>query len=105
VVVMADKLREAVARALAFKIVSRQIEAGGLADAALSAIAEAGYVVVPREPTETMVKAGWIDKEDVTPQEIWSHMLRASKFCPGCPGYECEDGCAYPGASQTEGGK
>jgi len=43
---MADKLREAVARALAFKIVSRQIEAGGLADAALSAIAEAGYVVV-----------------------------------------------------------
>jgi 6-phosphogluconate dehydrogenase (decarboxylating) len=38
----------------------------------------AGWVMVPKEPTEEMIEAGWIDKEDVSPREIWWAMLAAA---------------------------
>lgn len=41
-------------------------------------IAPPGMVLVPREPTEAMCDAGWIDKEDVTPKEIYHAMLAAA---------------------------
>lgn len=37
----------------------------------------AGLVLVPKEPTEDMVRAGWIDKEDVNPDDIWCAMIEA----------------------------
>ena len=38
----------------------------------------AGMVLVPREATERMQDAGWIDKEDVSPAEIWRAMIAAA---------------------------
>lgn len=49
----------------------------------LSALTAAGYVVVPREPTEAMCDAGWIDKEDVSPAEIWGAMIAAAPTAEG----------------------
>lgn len=46
------------------------------ARAALSA--PPGFKLVPIEPTPEMVKAGWIDKDDVNPDEIWAAMLAAA---------------------------
>jgi len=43
---------------------------------------ERGLRVVPVEATEEMQVAGWIDKEDVSPAEIWTAMLAASPFAP-----------------------
>lgn len=31
-----------------------------------------------REPSEAMITAGWIDKEDVNPDEIWGAMIDAA---------------------------
>jgi len=61
-----DDLREVIARAIAkadrVEICSdasyRHSAYGGKADAALAAIKQAGFVVVPAEPTEAMVDAG-----------------------------------------------
>jgi hypothetical protein len=39
-------------------------------------------VLVPREPTEAMIEAGWIDKEDVDPQDIYRAMLAAATPAP-----------------------
>lgn len=36
---------------------------------------ENGFAVVPIEPTEEMIRAGWIDKEDVNPDDIYRAML------------------------------
>jgi hypothetical protein len=41
-----------------------------------------GMVLVPEEPTEAMVNAGWIDKEDVNPDDIYRAMLAAHKEKP-----------------------
>lgn len=50
-----------------------------LARAALTALEEAGYAVVPREPTEAMVKAAWGQTEYFGQErEIWATMLAAS---------------------------
>lgn len=46
------------------------------------------WVMVPAEPTPAMVEAGWIDKEDVTPGEIWASMLLASPALPAVDGGE-----------------
>jgi len=45
--------------------------------AALAALEARGMVVVPVEPTEAMKAAGWIDKEDVNPADIYCAMLAA----------------------------
>lgn len=37
-----------------------------------------GWKLVPIEPTEEMIAAGWIDKEDVSPREIYWAMLSAA---------------------------
>lgn len=37
-----------------------------------------GWQLVPVNPTDVMVEAGWIDKEDVTPFEIYVAMLAAA---------------------------
>ena len=47
------------------------------ASAALAALEARGMVVVPAEPTEAMKAAGWIDKEDVNPADIYCAMLAA----------------------------
>ena len=38
-----------------------------------------GLVCVSKKATQAMSDAGWIDKEDVSPAEIWSAMLAAAK--------------------------
>jgi len=43
----------------------------------LAALEARGMVVVPAEPTEAMKAAGWIDKEDVNPADIYCAMLAA----------------------------
>jgi hypothetical protein len=45
---------------------------------ALARAPQDGWVMVPKEPTEEMIEAGWIDKEDVSPREIWWAMLAAA---------------------------
>lgn len=57
------------------------------ADSILSALTAAGYVVVPREPTRDMLRAGWVaaNKDD------------------GCSGDE-EHGCIYCDALEWNGG-
>jgi len=49
-----------------------------LAAGVLAALAEAGYVIVPREPTEAMVNAApeW-GKVDFYPSDIWRAMIAA----------------------------
>lgn len=37
-----------------------------------------GWKLVPIKPTEEMIEAGWIDKEDVSPKEIYWAMLSAA---------------------------
>jgi hypothetical protein len=61
-----DDLREVIARGFHEHLSRRDVmqyldneeDCDGLADAALAAIKEAGFVVVPAEPTEAMVEAG-----------------------------------------------
>jgi len=43
-----------------------------------AALAETGMAVLPLEATDEMQRAGWIDKEDVNPDEIWRAMARAA---------------------------
>lgn len=40
------------------------------------------WKLVPREATEEMIAVGWIDKEDVSPDEIWYAMQAASPTPP-----------------------
>lgn len=44
-----------------------------------------GFVLVPLKPTEEMKRAGWIDKEDVNPEDIWAAMLGASPTAAAAP--------------------
>jgi hypothetical protein len=48
------------------------------ANAVIAALASKGYVIVPKEPTEWQIAAGWIDKEDVNPDDIYRAMLDAA---------------------------
>lgn len=54
-------------------------QAEEMAAAALEAI-EARNAVVPIIPTHDQVTAGWIDKEDVNPDDIYRAMLAASPY-------------------------
>jgi hypothetical protein len=45
--------------------------------AAIAAIDAAGFVIAPKEPTPEMIAAGWIDKEDVNPDDIYCAMINA----------------------------
>lgn len=38
----------------------------------LTAISESGYAVVPREPTEAMIRAGIIERHDQQTPEAWN---------------------------------
>lgn len=38
-----------------------------------------GFVLVPVEPTEAMVEAGWAVDEIVTPDKTWAAMIEAAK--------------------------
>lgn len=51
-------------------------------DAILDALEAAGVRLVPAEATEKMADAGWIDKEDVAPSEIYHAMLANSPYAP-----------------------
>ena len=64
----------------------RRDEAVAKARAILARVVPEGWVVVPREATEVMVEAGWIDKEDVNPDEIWSAMLASAPPPPAARG-------------------
>lgn len=54
------------------------------ARAAVSALEKAGYAIVPREPTEAMLKAGrdvaphWHDDPMTPPIEYWQAMIAAA---------------------------
>jgi hypothetical protein len=48
------------------------------ADAALSALARAGYVCVPREPTKKMLEAAWADALGEDAAGVWSSMIAAA---------------------------
>ena len=47
-------------------------------DSFMEELDAAGYRIVPKEPTEEQIAAGWIDKEDVNPDEIYRAMLDAA---------------------------
>lgn len=51
---------------------------GPYALAAMVTLEKAGYVIVPKVPTEEMIQAGWIDKEDVDPDDIYVAMVEAA---------------------------
>ena len=44
-----------------------------------------GWRLVPVEPTEAMISAGWIDKEDVNPDDIYRAMIDAAPSAPPQP--------------------
>jgi hypothetical protein len=44
-----------------------------------------GWQLVPKVPTEEMEEAGWIDKEDVCPCDIYTAMLAAAPQPPALP--------------------
>lgn len=48
-----------------------------VAQAALSALKNAGYAVVPVEPTEAMVDAG-AERDTSIPETMWSAMIQAA---------------------------
>ena len=48
-------------------------------DASFQDILDGTYVIVPKEPTEDMIAAGWIDKEDVSPADIYVAMIEAAQ--------------------------
>jgi hypothetical protein len=52
-------------------------------DAAAEALIAGTAAVVPVEATETMGEAGWINKEDVDPPDIWRAMLAAGRLDRG----------------------
>lgn len=58
-------------------------EAGGEI-ASCQAIPE-GWKLVPVEPWPEMIEAGWIDKEDVNPEDIYRAMLAAAPLPPAQP--------------------
>lgn len=86
--IASDTLVEAVARAMADEMKSNSVyvsddlrnclidgglfDLHGTAQAALTAIADAGYAVVPREPTRDMISAGIIERHDQPTPEAWS---------------------------------
>lgn len=49
--------------------------------AVLSALDAAGYVIVPKEPTQEMIEAGWAAAHDESAAECWRDMLAASQQC------------------------
>ena len=53
-------------------------DAAAAIDALLSALPGLGLAAVPQTATEDMITAGWIDKEDVDPGEIWQAMGAAA---------------------------
>ena len=85
---MTTPLIEAIARAMADELESngayvkgdlrKCLIDGGLLDmhdiaqAALTVITEAGYAVVPVEPTQDMISAGIIERHDQPTPEAWS---------------------------------
>ncbi len=44
----------------------------------IAALTAVGYKLLTQEPTEAMLAAGWIDKEDVNPDDIWGAMWDAA---------------------------
>lgn len=79
---MTNKLIEAMARALEHNSQLRGwVSYESDAAAALKAISDAGFAVVPREPTEAMIDAGY-DSEDREgwsgPLSCWERMINAT---------------------------
>lgn len=56
-------------------------EAGNVKRSPPAAVPD-GWVLVPCEPTPAMVEAGWIDKEDVNPDDIYRAMISAAPAAP-----------------------
>lgn len=57
-----------------------------MTSAALTAINEAGLVIVPREPTEMMIDAGYLscDREDwYGPRSCWEYMIGVAAITTG----------------------
>jgi hypothetical protein len=50
--------------------------------AAMTRATPPGWKLVPETPTEEMEAAGWIDKEDVCPCDIYAAMLAAAPEAP-----------------------
>lgn len=73
---MTEDLKTKIAGEICF---TDQIDEAGyddLAQAALQAIHDAGYVVVPREPTETMMMAGSVAGKVVSTDEAGRRITR-----------------------------
>lgn len=49
-----------------------------IANATLEAIHEAGYAIVPREPTEAMVEAGQAVDGTITASRVYAAMIEAA---------------------------
>jgi len=84
--IASDTLVEAVARAVAERLEAFDIH--GIPQAALTAIADAGYAIVPVAPTDEMLELGMLEAEACTddfttrasclPGHVWGAMIRAS---------------------------
>jgi hypothetical protein len=51
-----------------------------------------GWQLVPKVPTEEMESAGWIDKEDVCPCDIYTAMLAAAPQPPAIAALRAKGG-------------
>lgn len=47
-------------------------------DSFVDELAALGYEIMPINPTEEQIQAGWIDKEDVNPEDIYRAMHAAA---------------------------
>lgn len=73
-----DDLREVIARAIG-PCLDRAHNEDQLADAALAAIKQAGFVVAPAEPTEAMLDAGAEEMQHhPAPTPVYLAMIEAS---------------------------
>lgn len=52
------------------------------AQAIVDTLSAQGFAIVPLKPSEAMIDAGWIDKEDVNPDDIWAAMIRTYQEKP-----------------------
>lgn len=59
--------------------INMRADANLIARAIRASDEKAGMALVPRAATEEMSNAGWIDKEDVSPAEIWRAMIAATE--------------------------
>lgn len=60
------------------RLIAAVLDSEDQASRVLAALDAAGYVCVPREPTEAMVDAAYWPAHDENAKEVWEQMVAAS---------------------------